>query len=125
MEIHFIHHPVTLWHPAILTAVVVPGLVAWVVSRSVTRLALRMRVRWQQVLLLSAAAPVVVTLVALLTLLLFEVVWRRTEEPNVFADFGYFNRFALLVPMVIVFVSAARELTRANAKAAGLKVGAV
>jgi hypothetical protein len=107
-----------------LTAVVIPGIVAWVVSRSVTRLALRMRARWRQNLLLLVAVPVVAAIVALLTFVLFELVGRQAEGPNVFVDFGYFSRFALLVPVAIVLVSAARELKRTSAKDMGLNASA-
>ena len=124
MEIHFVHHPVTLWHPAMLTAVVVPGIVAWVVSTSVTRLALRMRAGWRQVLFLLVAIPVVAAIVALLTFILFELVWRQTEGPSVFVGFGYVNRFALLAPVAIVLVSAARALKRTNTKKMGLNASA-
>jgi hypothetical protein len=125
MEIHFVHHPVTLWHPAMVAAVVAPGIVAWVVSRSVTRLALRMRARWRQILFLLVAVPAVAASVALLTFILFELVWRQTEGPNVFVGFGYFNRFALLVPVAIVLVSAARELKQTNTEETGLNASAV
>ncbi|HEX6096768.1 MAG TPA: hypothetical protein VF432_10630 [Thermoanaerobaculia bacterium] len=125
MEIHFAHHPVTLWHPAMLTAVVVPGIVAWIVSRRVTRLVMKVRPRWGQGLLLLVAVPVVAVLIALLTLLLFGLVWRKTEGPNVFVGFGYFNRFVLLVPSATVLVFAARELIRTTTRERDFNASAV
>jgi hypothetical protein len=113
MEIHFTHHAVTLWHPAMLTAVALPGIIAWITVPPVTRVALTIRAPWSLVCCFLAVILLVV-MVTFLTAIVFEIIWRRTEGPNVYAGFGYVNRFVLLAPMAIVLVLETTELRRAS-----------
>lgn len=118
MEIHFVHHPVTLWHPAMVIAVTGTGLLAWYLNRVVTQLALSLRRRSHRLLSILIAVPLLAAVVAILTFIVFALVWDQVEGRNVHVGFGYFNRFALLLPVLTGLVSVTLEVVRREASVA-------